>query len=301
LGATLVVDGTVMRSGQGMQMTLNLVNAVTLTTVTSAILKDPAGDVAALEDGAVQRVASLLSVRAGPGETARGGTNPAAYESYVKGTGYLTRYDRPANLDSAISEFEKAIQTDPRFALAYSALGEASRLKSRINKDPKWLKSALDHSKQALQLNDQLAPAYVTLGRLHDSGGEMQLAIQELDTALKLDPRNADANLALAAAYEHAGRPKDAEALFRKGVDLRPEYWGGYSELALFYERQGRYREAEAEFRIAIRYAPDNAILIGNFGVLLDNAQKRDEARAMYEKSISLSPRLRQLLEPGHA
>jgi serine/threonine-protein kinase len=288
LGATLVVEGTVMRSGLGLQMTLNLVDAEKLSTINSAILKDPAGDFAALEDGATQRVADLLSVRAGT--SGRANTTPAAYESYVKATGYLTRYDKPENLDKAIQEFGNAIKKDPRFELAYAGLGEASRLKYRINKDPKWLQSAIDNSKQAVALNSQLAPAYITLGRLHDGAGEKDLAIQEFNTALKLDPLNADATLGLATAYEHAGRTQEAEGLFKKGIDLRPEYWDGYSRLALFYTAQGRYPEAEAQYRKAIRYAPDNAILLGNFGVLLYNMQKREEARVMYEKSIAASP-----------
>jgi serine/threonine-protein kinase len=291
LGATLVIDGTLMKTGRGLQMTLNLVDAAKLLTLRSAVLSDPAGDFAVLEDGAIRRVAELLAMRAGAGEPGnKSSTVPAAYESYLKGVGYMGRFDKPESLDNAIAEFTKAVQTDPRFALAYAGLGESSRLKYRIGKDPRWLESAVDNSKRAIALNDQLAPAYVTLGRVHDAGGDTNLAIQEFDTALKTEPRNPDAMLGLAGAYEHAGRAREAEQLYRKGIDLRPEFWDGYSRLAAFYTRQGRYKDAESQYRLAIKYAPDNAILFGNFGVLLYNMQNRAEARRMFENSIALTP-----------
>ena len=288
LGATVVVEGTVMRAGQGLKMTINVVDAEKLSSINSAVLSDPIGDFTALGDGAAGRVAEMLSVRAGNSQ--RSNTTPAASEFYVKATGYLVRYDKPENLDKAITEFENATKQDPRFALAFAGLAEACRLKYRIDKDPKWLQSATENAKQAVALDNQLAPAYITLGRLYDGAGQKDLAIQELNTALRLDPLNADATLSLGTAFEHAGRIRDAEALFKKAVNLRPDYWDGYSRLAAFYTKQGRYAEAEAQYRKAIANAPDNAILFGNFGVLLYNMQKRDEARAMYQKSIDISP-----------
>src|SRR6185437_5889596 len=160
-------------------------------------LKDPVGDFAALADTATQHVAELVSIRTGP---AGANTTPAASESYIKGTGYLARYDKPGNLDSAIREFQNAISQDPRFELAYAGLAEASRLKFRIDKDPKWIKLATDNATQAINLNNQLAPAYVTLGRLHDASNNSDLAIQELTKALTLEPLNSDATLALGTA-----------------------------------------------------------------------------------------------------
>jgi len=286
-GAALAVEGVVMRSGQGLQMTVNLVDAEHLTTLDSAVLKDPVGDFAALADTATQHVAELVSIRTGP---AGANTTPAASESYIKGTGYLARYDKPGNLDSAIREFQNAISQDPRFELAYAGLAEASRLKFRIDKDPKWIKLATDNATQAINLNNQLAPAYVTLGRLHDASNNSDLAIQELTKALTLEPLNSDATLALGTAYDHAGRPQDAEKLFRKSIDLRPENWEAYNRLAAFYAKAGRYTEADAQYRKAIQYAPDNYILYINFGANLQNLNKRDEARNMYRKSIELNP-----------
>jgi len=286
-GAALAVEGVVMRSGQGLQMTVNLVDAEHLTTLDSAVLKDPVGDFAALADTATQHVAELVSIRTGP---AGANTTPAASESYIKGTGYLARYDKPGNLDSAIREFQNAISQDPRFELAYAGLAEASRLKFRIDKDPKWIKLATDNATQAINLNNQLAPAYVTLGRLHDASNNSDLAIQELTKALTLEPLNSDATLALGTAYDHAGRPQDAEKLFRKSIDLRPENWEAYNRLAAFYAKTGRYTEADAQYRKAIQYAPDNYILYINFGANLQNLNKRDEARNMYRKSIELNP-----------
>ena len=52
-------------------------------------------------------------------------TQPAAYEAYIRGRGYLQEYEKPENIDSAIAEFKRALKIDPNYAPAYAGLGEA--------------------------------------------------------------------------------------------------------------------------------------------------------------------------------
>ena len=51
-------------------------------------------------------------------------TQPAAYEAYIRGRGYLQEYEKPENIDNAITEFNQAIKIDPNYAPAYAALGK---------------------------------------------------------------------------------------------------------------------------------------------------------------------------------
>ena len=219
-----------------------------------------------------------------------GSVTPAAYESYLKALGYLHRYDKPGNLDSAISLLDNATKADPQFALAFAGLGEAYWLKYRLDQNPKWIDVASANCKRAAELNDRLPAVYVTLGRIHDGTGKHDLAVQEFQHALALHPRNADALLGMARVYESVARFADAESTFKEAAALRPDYWDGYSTLGLFYLRRQRYEDARAQFRHVLELTPDNAQTYANLGIVYLNLQKPAEAENAFKKSIELSP-----------
>ncbi len=295
LGATLVVTGSVHRAAQVVQLTVNLIDAQNLRQIGSAALEDRGGDLAALQDEAVARLARLMkiNVTAEMIRATEGNAAPAAYESYLKALGYMQRYDKPGNLQLAVNALKSAVETDAHFALGYGELGEVYRLKYQTEKDAKWMEEALANCKRALELQDRLPSVYVTLGRIHDATGKADLAVQEFQHALQLDPRNADALNGMAHAYENASRMKDAEAAFQKVIALRPDYWDGYNTLALFYDRQRRFDEAIAQQQKALKLTPDNAVLYFNLGAFyLDTGdlKKHPAAEQALRKSIELSP-----------
>jgi serine/threonine-protein kinase len=134
---------------------------------------------------------------------------------------------------------------------------------------------------------------YVTLGRIHDSDGKYELALQEFQRALQLDPRNADALIGIAHAYESAGRIPDAEAAYKKAIAFRPDYWDGYNNLGVFYDRHDRYDEGIAELQHAVELTPDNSRVYLNLAaVYIDtgDAKHYPEAEQALKKSIELSP-----------
>lgn len=295
LGATLVVKGSIQREGKDVRLTINLIDAKRLRMIGSAVLEDPNGDMATLQDESVTRLAQMLKITMTP-EMVRAssvGGAPAAYESYLKGLAYVQRYDKPGNLDMAIEALNEAVRTDPRFALGYAELGETYRLKFQLDKDPKWLEEATANCNKSLQLDSRLSAAYVTLGFIHVEGGKQDLALQEFQRALDIDPRDARALGGMAHAYEDSGRIADAEATFKKSADLRPDYWDGYDELGLFYGRQKRNADAVKAFQRAIELSPDNAQVYSNMAsAYLDGGDPKDmpAAEAALRKSIELSP-----------
>ncbi len=294
-GATLVVKGSVMRDNSGVHLTVNLIRTKDVRQEGSLTLQDPAGDFARLQDQAVSGLARLMHVEvpASASHSAEAAAAPAAYESYLKALGYMQRYDKPGNLEQAITALSGAVSTDSKFALGYAGLGEAYRLKYQVDKDPKWTDLALANSTKATMLNGALPSAYVTLGSIHRSTGKNDLALEEFQRALQLDPRNSDAIQGLAHAYESAGRPADAEAAYKKAIALRPDYWDTYNSLAIFYDAQGRYDEAVAQYQHAIELTPDNAQVYSNLGAAYLDAgdpKKFPQAEAALKKSIELGP-----------
>jgi serine/threonine protein kinase/tetratricopeptide (TPR) repeat protein len=294
-GATYVVSGSVRRDGKGVNLSLNLIDTRNLRLIGSADVEDQGGDLATLQDQAVSRLAKLmnLSVSAGTMKSAGGTTAPAAYEDYLTALGYMQRYDKPGNIDLAVSSLQNAIHTDPSFALARAQLGEAYRLKYVLDQNPRWLNEAEANGSKAVELDNQMPAAYVTLGWVHDATGKHDLALQEFQQALRLDRLNATAMRGLARAYERSGRIDDAEATFQRAVALRPNDWDIYSSYGGFCRRQGKYTQAIAQYQQALQLTPDNAQVLANLGgayVDTGDPKQYPMAEQSFQRSIAIAP-----------
>ncbi|MGA8741710.1 MAG: protein kinase [Terracidiphilus sp.] len=295
LGANLVVKGSVERDGNDIRLTVNLIDTKNLRQVGSAMVEDPVGDLSTLEDEAVSRLAKLMdiSVTADMLRNTGGSLNPAAYEDYLTALGYMQRYDKAGNLDLALKSLQKAIQTDPGFALGYAQLGEAYRLKYVVEQNTHWLDEALAYCQKAAELDNHVPAVFVTLARIHDALGKHDLALQEFQHALQLDPKDGAAMSGLARSYENSGRTADAERTFQESAALRPDDWLGFNEIGAFYGRQGKYPQAIAAYQHALQITPDNAEVYSNLGsAYIDQGGEKNFplAEDALKKSIALSP-----------
>jgi serine/threonine protein kinase/tetratricopeptide (TPR) repeat protein len=294
LGATMVVQGSIQRKGQDVHLTVVLIDSKRLRQIGSAQLEDRSGDLASLQNQAVSHLARLMKVEVSEATHLSAlSAAPSAYESYLKALGYMQRYDKPGNLDRAISALNSAVNTDARFALGYATLGEAYRLKFQTDHHPGWIEQAAANCQKAVQMDDRLPAAHVTLGYLNISLAKTDLAIQEFQKALDINPRDAAAVMGMAAVNEHMGHAADAEASYKRAIALRPDYWDGYTALGNFYDRQNRPQEAIAQYRRVIGLTPDNAEAYSNLGAEymgLNDAQSRAAAEAAFKKSIQLAP-----------
>ena len=274
---------------------MSLIDTRNLRQIGSLIREDHAGDLATLQSEAVAGIARLMKIDVSPGmlSATGGGVAPAAYQSYLTALGYVQRYDKPGNLDLAITALQEAVKTDPRFALGYAELGEAYRLKYQLDQNPKWIDEAIANCNRATQLDDRLPAIYVTLGKLHSQSGHDDLALQEYQHALQLDPHSAEALTGIAGAYEHMGRVQDAEDEFKRAVALRPDYWDGYNSLGIFYKRQRRFPEAIAQLKKVVQLTPDNAQAYNNLAAVYldaDDPKLIPDAQAALSKSVALAP-----------
>jgi eukaryotic-like serine/threonine-protein kinase len=294
-GATYVVSGSVRRDGKGVNLSLNLIDTRNLRLIGSADVEDQGGDLATLQDQAVSRLAKLmnLSVSAGVMKSAGGTAAPAAYEDYLTALGYMQRYDKPGNIDLAVTSLQNAIRTDPSFALGRAQLGEAYRLKYVLDQNPRWLNEAEANVRRAVELDSQMPAAYVTLARIHDATGKHDLALQEFQQALHLDPLDAAAIRGLARAYERSGRVADAEATFQRAIALRPNDWDSYSSYGGFCHRQRKYPEAITQYQKALQLTPDNAQVLANLGAsYMDTGDPKlyPMAEQSLQRSIAIAP-----------
>ncbi|MGA2430535.1 MAG: protein kinase [Candidatus Acidiferrum sp.] len=294
LGATMVVQGNVQRRGQAVYATAVLIDAKRLRQIGSVQVQNDAGDLAALENDAVTHLARLMKIRVSEGTLVRTGSAPPdSYESYLKALGYMQRYDKPGNIDLAISTLNAALQKNSGFALGYATLGEAYRLKFQMDHHPAWIAEATASCEKAIQIDDRLPAAHVTLGRLNATLGKDDIALREFQKALDIDPRNADALIGMGTVSEHAGRITDAEATYKRAISLRPDYWDGYNVLADFYDRQKRTQDSIAQYQRILELTPDNPSAYNDLGVVymeMPDPKSAAAAEAAFRKSLQLAP-----------
>jgi eukaryotic-like serine/threonine-protein kinase len=300
LGATVTVSGVLTREG-GTALRLDLhVADLHRKQPFNVTLRDAKGDIRALEDRAAVELSSALDIGSGSRTSQAEAVSAEGYEEYLRGLGYLQRWDKPGNLDRALAAFGNAVRSDAKFARAYVGLAEASRAKYRMERDPANLQHALNYAQQAAQLDPKLADAHVALGRLHQESMQRDLAVLEFQKAIELQPRGAAALLGMARVYEDLGRLKEAENAYRRAVALNPFSWTAHNVLAGFYYRQRRYEDAEAQYRRTVELTPDNAPAISNLAAVLLRQKKTREAREMLERSLAVAPTYQAYVNLGN-
>jgi serine/threonine-protein kinase len=293
-GATLVLEGSVFRSGDTLRVNYVIVDAVRATQVDAYSTTASASDPFTLQDRVAQWAVSSLALQLNQPEqqalTAHGTSMPDAYEFYLQGRGYLLDPETPARVDAAIQLFERALERDSRFALAHAGAGRAYWLKYEATKDPAWVDRGRRACEQSVRLDPGLSEAYLCLGALKDGAGEYRAAAEQFRRALDREPTSDEAYRRLARAEEHLGDFSAAEQTYKQAIALRPQYWAGHTWLATFYRDRGRYAEAADEYRQAVLLTPDNPKAYSDLGQPYVLIGRYPEAIEAFSRSIALSP-----------
>jgi TolB-like protein len=117
-GTDFVLEGTIERSGEMIRINCYLVDSKTRRQLAARTITVAATDSFGLQDQVVSEVLALLPTQIKPEERRSlvtvPDTQPAAFESYIRGRGYLLEYEQLESIDRAIAEFERAIQIDPQ-------------------------------------------------------------------------------------------------------------------------------------------------------------------------------------------
>jgi serine/threonine protein kinase/tetratricopeptide (TPR) repeat protein len=261
-GVTLVLEGALQESGNRVRITYSLVDAVRMRQLSAGTITADMSDVFGLQDRVVESVVDMLGLQLRGVDhhalVAHGTSEPAAYDYYLRGLGYLQDYHKPENVSSAIALFSSALERDPQYVSAYAGLGEAYWATYNATYEPKWMDLAKQACERAVALDSESGEARSCLGRVYASIGRYEEAVQQFQRAVQTDPTNDGAYRGLASVYERLGRLAEAENTYRLAVQVRPEYWAGYGWLGSFYSHQARYSEAANEFKRAIALAPDD-------------------------------------------
>ncbi len=254
LNVDAVLEGAVLRSGNRVRITTQLVEASNDRHVWAQSYERDLGDVLALQDEIARTVANEVRIKVSPEERSRPANarpvNPEAYEAYLKGRHAWSDWTEE-HLQQSVEHLEQAVRKDPGYAPAWAALSDSYSLLSLFDFLPQQI--GVERSKRAalkaLELDDTLSEAHVSLASARLWEWSWSAAEKELQRAIALNPNNAMAHQWYGYELSAMGRFDEAIAEMKRARELDPMSANKQNSLAATYYRAGRYDDALREFR----------------------------------------------------
>ena len=222
LNVDAVVEGAVMRSGDRVRITAQLIHAPTDRHIWAESYERDAGEVMRLEDQVALAIAHQVSAQLTPTEerrlTNKRATNPQAYDAYLHGR-YLWNERNAETIREAIGYFKQAVLEEPDFALAYSGLADCYSISWGATQD---LSLAEEYARKALALQPDLVEGHTSLGFVDQRLYKFADAEKEIRRALELNPNDVLAHHFYAHYVIAFGRLTDALAENDRARQLDP-------------------------------------------------------------------------------
>jgi serine/threonine protein kinase/tetratricopeptide (TPR) repeat protein len=293
-GANLVLTLSVQRVADEARVNYAFVDTASLQQLRSGTITESTSNPFALQDRVFESVATAMRLQLVPQDKQplgiQGALQPAAYDFYLQGRGYLQDYVKAENIDNAIQVFNNALQRQPDFAAANAGLGEAYWSKYQLTHDKQWVDAAIQNCQKAAERDSMLASAHICLGRVFMGTGRYKQALEQYREAIKLEPSSDMAQGGLAHTYERLDRLDDAEKTYKQAIAMRPNYWATYNWLGLFYQRHARYEEARTMYSEVIRLVPDSFVGYSNLGAICVLEGRYAESIPFLQQSLSIRP-----------
>lgn len=326
LEVDLVMEGTVLREGGRVRVTVQLINVADGKPVWADKFDERLVNLLAVQDSISEQVTGALSLRIDRESkrlmARRDTENIEAYDAYMRGLYFWSRRFQ-GGLEKAVEYFEKAVEKDPSYALAYAMLADSFAIKANYMpnresaRDTTFEKAraaalkaveldeataeahmalaliidmkendsagAEDEYKRALELNPAHPTTYIRYGWFLAKRGQVEHALVQMRQAVRLDPASLVPNIALAQLLYWTERFDEAVAQSQKVLELDPTYKTARLTLAQAYEGKGKYGEALEEAMKASE-GPEDIETLGILGHINAVTGRRDEALLVIEQ-----------------
>jgi TolB-like protein/DNA-binding winged helix-turn-helix (wHTH) protein/Flp pilus assembly protein TadD len=297
LSVDAVVEGTVLRSGDQVRITAQLIEASSDKHLWSQSYEGELRDTLALQNQVARAIADQIRISLNPQEQAALKTvkvvNPNAYESYLKGR-YFWNKRTADGLKVALAYFNQAIEEDPKYAQAYSGLADTYALLGDWQYAVMTPKEALPKAKaaaiKALELDSALGEAHNSLAFCLDGfDWDFDAAGGEFRRAIELSPGYATAHHWYSWHLALVGNYDEAVVEMRKAESLDPLSLIINADLAELLVLAHSYDESIRQSRKTIEMDPNFALAHNQLGQAYLQKQMLDDAVAELEKAAQLS------------
>ena len=262
LNVDAVVEGSVLRVGQRVRVTAQLIQAATDMHLWAETYDRELQDVMILQSEVACAIASEIKVAITPQEKTRlsgaRSVNPEAYDAYLKGRFHWYKLTRE-QYDIAEKYYQLALDKDPNCALAHAGMANVwyCRGDSGIIPAREAYPRALAAILKALELDSSLADVHVALAGIRFGEWDWNSCEQEFQRAIQLNPNYADAHFFYADYLFCMRRPQEALAEVDRSLALDPLnfFYQGFYGWQLLY--LSRYDEAIEQLHKALRIESD--------------------------------------------
>jgi TolB-like protein/Flp pilus assembly protein TadD len=295
LGVDALVEGSVIREGNRIRVHAQLIRGATDEHFWSETYDRELRDALSLESEVAQSIAqkvevtitgkereNLRAVRSVPLEV---------YESYLKGRFALDKSNTRAEIEQSVGYFDEALKQDPTFAPAYVGIAEANTRLGLVffgARPDETHPKVISASRKALELDPDLIEAHVLLANVLQEEWHWAEAEAEYKRALELNPNDAGAHAEFALWQLCQGNKDDALAIVRRGRELDPLAVSGTSVAWILFQSH-RYDEALQELRTVLAVRPNDTGALTVLGFVLVADNRPSEAIPALERAVSIS------------
>ena len=300
LGAQNIVDGSVRKAGNHIRVSVQLIKVSDGFMLWSEKYDRELKDIFEIQDEIALSICSALEARLSKKEQQvieKVKTQDIkAYDFYIRGRHYYRSLKSKFKL--AIEMFQKAIQKDPNYALAYAGLADCySYIYLWFQLDKEILDQAFSASQKALELDPDLAEAHISYGlnmAITTDYGEAEKAFEK---AIHLNPQLFEAYYQFGRTCIGQGKYHQALTLFKRASELHPDDYESSMFVAKCYGGIGKHIEAQNQNKHAVTLVknhlelnPEDARALYLGANMLVDIEKPEEAMEWMEKSLALEP-----------
>ncbi len=222
LNVAAVLEGSVRRAGDRVRITGQLIETATDSHLWSETYDREMKDVFAIQDDIAQSIVAALQMTLTPKDRRAlqyvATSNPEAYDYYLKGRKYMYAMSS-RNFEHAIRMYNKAIELDSNYAIAYAGMADTySQMYRFVDASSENAAKALDASQHAIELDPDSAEAHASRGLSLFINEKYQEAERHFETAGLLNPKLFESYFLLCLELQFTGTVRESRTPFRAGV-----------------------------------------------------------------------------------
>jgi len=180
------------------------------------------------------------------------------YRTLAQIYGFLVQLDAAGSMDAAQTQYDEALKRAPVSPLLWRDKAMTYLADFALKKNRDSLKKAEEALLKAVALKPDYAEGHFLLAQVYDAEGQTQEAIRRGEAAAFLAPQDIGTLFQLGLLYYRANRLQGAEVVFKRSVEISPNYSNARYFLGLIYDKFGKKAGAMAEFQKILALNPDN-------------------------------------------
>ena len=329
LNVDAVIEGSVMRDGKNVRITIQLINAITDEHIFAESYERNFSDILTLQADLAKEVAERVKVILTPEDCSRlrigSSVDPEVHELYLKAR-YFWNKRTEEGVAKALHHYRKAIDVDPLYALGYAGIADcynivgyynalapteaypkarAAALKALeidgnvaeahaalgvVKRDFEWdWTGAESKFQRSIELNPGYVEAYHWRSTLACMLGRCEESIREKEMALRMDPLSVVIRTDVARMCYYSHDYERSLANYRAALEIDPEFGTAHLGIALVHEQQGLLDASVSELEGCVRRSPNSTLALARLGRGYALAKRLEKAQEITERLGAMS------------